>query len=293
MLKHSSFVCACTFALAFATAPLTAVGQVKSAATANAAAGTSGSPSTAGIEQQWEYIVVSYGKTLFGTPQKTLAYRTLGLAEGQEAPDLESSLDILGRFGWEVVTIVGSIGGDQQIVLKRKYNRNLVKSEYSAILKGKELYIRDLIDIMEREKRLRDEANASSDSRLIELDAADAKAARLAKDNTLISSYTKAVAEHQIAKYAMSKITASSGSVIVEMTFDVTNEFLINGNSYRKGAVKTFIEGQVNSFRYVDSALEKSDDINIKGRAVIKSGGKEFEVYSTQKRYSGILGRWM
>lgn len=101
-------------------------------------------------EQKWEYIVVSYGKTEFGAPQKTLAYRPIGLPNGQEAQDLQNSLDILGRFGWEAVAFVGSIGGDQQIVLKRKYDKSRIVSEREAIARGAQLYIKDMADILER-----------------------------------------------------------------------------------------------------------------------------------------------
>ena len=75
------------------------------------------------VDQQWEYIIVCFGKTAFENPQKTLAYRTLGVSGGNEGAALEANLDIMGRFGWEVVAIVGAIGGDQQIVLKRKYDK--------------------------------------------------------------------------------------------------------------------------------------------------------------------------
>ncbi|MFX1679204.1 DUF4177 domain-containing protein [Mitsuaria sp. CC2] len=84
---------------------------------------SSGSVAIPASDQMWEYVVVSYGKTLFGAPQKTLAYRTLGLPDGQEGSDLQKSLDILGRFGWELVSVVGAIGGDQQLILKRRFDR--------------------------------------------------------------------------------------------------------------------------------------------------------------------------
>jgi hypothetical protein len=46
-------------------------------------------------EVQWEYLVVSYGKTLFGGPDKTLAYRSIGLvATAQEASEIQQSLYI-------------------------------------------------------------------------------------------------------------------------------------------------------------------------------------------------------
>jgi len=111
------------------------------------------------IDHQWEYLVVSYGKTLFGNPEKTLAYRSIGLsATAQEANEIQQGLDVLGRFGWEIITVVGTIGGDQQIVMKRRYDKNRVANESLAILRGRELYLKDLIDILERARRIREES---------------------------------------------------------------------------------------------------------------------------------------
>ena len=149
------------------------------------------------VDQKWEYIVVSYGKTEFGGPQKTLAYRPIGLPNGQEAQELQSSLDILGRFGWEAVAFVGAIGGDQQIVLKRKYDKNRIVSEREEISRGAQLYIKDMADILEREQNLREAARRAEDEErnkphLIDLDAEDAKSAKAASLVALRNSYIEA-----------------------------------------------------------------------------------------------------
>jgi hypothetical protein len=39
-----------------------------------------------------------------------------------EAVSLQQSMDVLGRFGWELVGVVGSAGGDQQLVIKRVFD---------------------------------------------------------------------------------------------------------------------------------------------------------------------------
>ncbi len=278
----------CAVAVVLLTATMPSIAQNKPA--------TPPTPSL-GIDQQWEYIVVSYGKTLFGSPQKTLAYRAVGLQAGQEAPDLENSLDILGRFGWEVVTIVGSIGGDQQVVLKRKYNRNLVKTEYSAILKGKDLYIKDLIDIMEREQRLREEADANAalernKPRLIDLDAAEALAARRAKESALIDTYKKAFSASELSKFSTADFRVGYGDMNVTITSDVTNQFLTNGSTYRKSEVKKFIDNEINKYKFVDPTLDRYQEVKIIVNATIQFGGKSVEVYSYKTSWSQILKRW-
>jgi len=94
--KQSLKLGTCALAVSIVTAGTALQAQTKPVSTPVVQQGGSGSIT---IDQQWEYIVVSYGKTLFASPQKTLAYRSIGLVAGQEAPDLENSLDILGRFG--------------------------------------------------------------------------------------------------------------------------------------------------------------------------------------------------
>lgn len=254
--------------------------------------------SSIGIEQQWEYVVVSYGKTLFASPQKTLAYRSIGLVSGQEAPDLENSLDILGRFGWEVITIVGSIGGDQQVVLKRKYNRNLVSNEYNAIIKGKELYIKDLIDIMEREQRLREQAekNAAIDRnnpRLINLDEVDAVSRKLENDAELKTAYQDAFAKSKMSKYSTIEIDTRHGVSII-LKADVTKMYLQNGNSYRKSDVEVFVDALLASFRFMHPAVARYNTVRITLNAIIMFEGNPIIVAKrSTSKYQGSSSDWV
>jgi hypothetical protein len=66
--------------------------------------------------QSWEYLVVT-SKARFvesGSPRKV---SVVGFSA--EAVDLEASLDGVGMFGWELVTVVGTIGGDQEFIFRR------------------------------------------------------------------------------------------------------------------------------------------------------------------------------
>lgn len=92
------------------------------------------------IAQQWEYLVVSSGKVLFYSPPenprdlnvnlgfKSLAYNLPNLSE---AVTLQKLLDTLGQEDWELVSVVGIIGGDQEFLFKRPYS----KQRYKATLK--------------------------------------------------------------------------------------------------------------------------------------------------------------
>lgn len=80
--------------------------------------------------KQWEYMVVSFGKILFSDPSdepelkamglsKLVAYSKVGVVSANEALGTQSKMDMLGKFGWELVGAVGSIGGDQELIFKR------------------------------------------------------------------------------------------------------------------------------------------------------------------------------
>lgn len=65
---------------------------------------------------EWEYLVVSPGKVYFDPSTSTSKQHTVT----DEASGTELSFDILGKDGWELVTSLGAIGGDQEFVFKRK-----------------------------------------------------------------------------------------------------------------------------------------------------------------------------
>ena len=82
--------------------------------------------------EKYEYMVVSFGHADFTIIQTKLsAYWEDGISkEAYEAPSYEKNLDILGEQRWEVVSVTGAIGGDQQVMLKR--TKNLFNSSKDA-----------------------------------------------------------------------------------------------------------------------------------------------------------------
>lgn len=97
-------------------------------------------PSTISFTKQFEYLVVSFGKTLFTNPDdnpetkavglsKLLSYSKAGVVSAKEALVTQNQMDTLGKFGWELVDIVGIIGGDQEMVFRRTYDPERSKQE--------------------------------------------------------------------------------------------------------------------------------------------------------------------
>lgn len=259
-----------------------------------------GSSVVAPQEIQWEYLVVSYGKTLFGSPEKTLAYRSIGLAAtAQEANEIQQSLDILGRFGWEVITVVGSIGGDQQIVLKRRYEKTKVANEGLAILRGRELYLKDLIDILERGRKIREESEAAAiaarnQPRLVDLDAKESEEKRMQLTAELNAKVKSALNEIQGAKdpSVSARVLDSAGKYsYVDIKIDLTDLMLKDGGNYRASEVRNWLNSTlIPTLKRAFNSVSGSLDITV--TANINFNGKVEKVGEQKTRYSDILKRW-
>lgn len=84
---------------------------------------------------QWEYVVVSGGKTYFSSALEgslvgdSKAVVASGSTFRDEALELQHKMDGLGQLGWELVAVIGAIGGDQEFLFKRPYVKSVVDAE--------------------------------------------------------------------------------------------------------------------------------------------------------------------
>lgn len=296
-MEYLEKFCHAALASMLSLATATAYAQSKTTTPATSAALVQAQAVAQATEMQWEYLVVSYGKTVFGAPEKTLAYRSIGLsATAQEANEVQRSLDVLGRFGWEVVTIVGTIGGDQQIVFKRRYNRTRSANEASEILKGREVFLRDLLDIMERQSRIREQAAAAAEAernkpRLVELDVIDAIQTR-----ARLSAERKSVIEAALAGTPWgSRVTitvhADTSFTLIEAVLDGTPDFLKNSNTYRKSEVASWVKANLlNVLQTTAQSFGGYPSITVTTQ--ISFNGALTKVDEQKSTYSSAMRRW-
>lgn len=106
--------------------------------------------------KKYEYMVIGFEAPEYGiSKNKLLAYdddegvNTYTL----EAIPYEKSLDLLGKHGWEVVTVTGAVGGDQQIILKRVKNIFYSINEKDKIEENKALRKEALESFLENYKK--------------------------------------------------------------------------------------------------------------------------------------------
>lgn len=212
-------------------------------------------------EERWEYLVVSFGTTEFqkidsgirnGT-SKLVAFREFAdLLSGHEGINLQYKLDVLGRFGWEVVSALGRIAGDQQLVLKRERREDRIEKErkilekLSVILKAekeqREAELEAYIDKLTKQikKKVTDE--------LVELDAKEKREKELssgikAKEKILplLPKVGDVVCENTVIKDVKLTVTASIDSKDkltyegkIKINIDATKALLKNKNQYRQ-----------------------------------------------------------
>lgn len=251
-------------------------------------------------EPKWEYLVVSFGKTVFDTPEKMMAYKSIGIENGQESIGLQSSLDILGRFGWELVSTIGAIGGDQQLVLKRKYDKTRSANEYGLIQSGKELYLKDLQDIVERTKILLEEQKRLEEQiknkpELINLDKVERLRKREELRVSLENNYQKRLETTEMYKYCTFNLSYKnlySNDIIINITIDLTEKFLISVNNYHGDEVDAYVNSYLKSYRFKDPAIEKYTSISINMVGFIKFNSEYFEVARQSTSWGGGLNMW-
>lgn len=234
-------------------------------------------------EMQWEYLVVSFGQTEFSTPEKMLAYKIVGIIDGKESLTLQSKIDILGHFGWELINTVGAISGDQQLIFKRKYDKIRTANEYGLIKSGKEIYLKDLQDIIERSLHLEEEQKKYEEQiknkpRLINLDEVDATNKRVEYLKSMESLYKNEFNKTEIASISeitvnYVRINSADLSIIIEV--DLTDKFLINGNSYRASVVKQFLQEFLKSYRFRDNSIPDYTFLLIEIKGFIKFNGEK------------------
>lgn len=244
--------------------------QVKATSTATA-------PSLG--ETQWEYLVVSFGKTYFGDAQKLLAYKSLGFSSGSESVGLENNLDLLAKFGWEFVDVLGTIGGDQQVVLKRRYDKDRAQKEKEAVQDEKKRQ-----DSIEQEQAnaakawLEKQKEAERLKKvLVDLDALEKAQADADKQALLKKLVTESVNGQFMGLGNNISIEVGSDRVSISFDIDVT-EKVLKENTYRSSDVEQILsesEQTIKSFTF-----EEGFEVSVSIRATVLFQKKIEEVGS-------------
>ncbi len=243
----------------------------------------------ASSSDKWEYMVVSFGKAEFSQLlSKTMAYWDEGVSkDAYGASSYENNLDILGQHGWEVTSILGAIGGDQQVILKRLYDKNRTDAEVKEIAENSVLAAQGLLDSLIAADKAKEANAATKEPELIELDAYEAKIKKDAENAELTKAFDEAT-QIFFNTVTINRPTAwttkyATFSPKITISYDVTKEYLINGNAYRKSEITIFLQSLEPMLKSLDSALKqvpRLKEVEIIITANIIYSGRAFKVGS-------------
>lgn len=205
---------------------------------------------------QWEYLVISFGKTYFSSPtdiaakqagqSKLMIFGPLGGVIAQEALSTQQQVDTLGRYGWELIGVLGSIGGDQQWVFKRPFDPDRAAKEAAQIKKeGSDLAAAAAAKPV-----------SPPATELVDLDDQEAKARQAALNKALGDRYVSMlqVPGWSVAADARGLQADPNGSPVkypdnrVVVRLEVTQRAL-TGNTYRSQAVKSMVQDYAKSLQ--------------------------------------------
>lgn len=279
-------------------------------------------------EDQWEYLVVSFGKTLFSDIEtsitsgqsKLVAFQEFAdLLSGSEAVEAQTKLDLLGRFGWDLVSTVGAIGGDQQLVLKRRRVDGRIEKEQAA-LKG-------LAEILKAEKAKREarikamladlknqDAEPLPVDKPIEMDSVDLAerermetekarssiASSLPPVGTQLEGFTITSMEVDVSAVAESLQSKINYSGTVDVQIDASGILLYEGNKYRQSKADQLAKVLVNEIKrskYLNGGLSYSSalgDFKITVTSTVVVAGSKHDVGSAtaNANSSEFPGTW-
>lgn len=240
---------------------------------------------------EWEYLVISYGKAYFGLAEKTLLFQSIENGIGQEANGLQTNLDILGKLGWEVVSVVGSIGGDQEILLKRKNDSNRKKTD--------EAYLKSISD--QREKDWKDKQKAESDKRLkeqalikdkkmlVDLDEKEQQESMIAKESAVKEYVDSLLKIMDIDNTIKKEIVFNGYAYVINIQLNLTKDYLINDNEYRKSDIDKYLENIIENITVDNNSMWIYQlDVNIDG--FIELNGQKINVDNKTKSWKYNYG---
>ena len=246
---------------------------------------------------QWEYLVVSFGKVYFSDPttdpdakesglSKLLSFSQAGIVIAKESLTTQKPMDTLGKYGWELVSVVGAIGGDQEMLFKRPYDENRSKQEEELIRQEGE----NLRKILEAE-RARATRTAPS-TELVDLDEVERIEARNANRRTQEVRFKSATSSLMTGPISTKSVlsnarTDSDVDLTAIIEVDGTSRLLTEGNKYRTSQAKALAESTLKSIMSAAGIREEraygSDTsiayilgkVKVSVDVVITFGGKE------------------
>jgi hypothetical protein len=246
----------------------------------------------AGDRPQWEYLVLSFGKAYFGDAVKTKNYSPIVPLVPNEADELQQSLDGLGKLGWELVSVVGIIGGDQELLLKRRSDPSLAKKEKDFLDKEGARRTAEFDSLLKKQnaEAARIQKLASEKKVLVDRDEIEAQQKAKDRDAEIAAHVTQmfdGVAADELTK---KEKVLSALNYTITAQFDLTKDYLVETNEYSKSAVDKYLTDALEQVAADNESLG-AYDLHLNYEGYITYGGKAYRVSQQQKDFG--LSAWL
>lgn len=144
-----------------------------------------------------------------------------------------------------MISIVGTIGGDQQLVLKRKFDPSLVKRDDEAIKKKNEKIKYDMEEKNKKdiEEKLKLETALKQKKVLVNMDEVDQQTELEHIDETVKQYIQKIVDDYQGDNILSKNIKDNILEYDICIEYDLTDSHLSNINEYRQSLVDNYLAG--------------------------------------------------
>ena len=167
---------------------------------------------------------------------KVLRFGDLGIPLPPSATELQRNSDLLGRFGWELVAVVGTVEDGQQLIFKRPYDEARSEREAERIAAERAAILAEFDSVRELPRV----ADATA-LELVDLDAVDRAQAtedRNARDTETVRGRIVEVQElgfplSHLEVAARATAPDAPADVVVRVSQDVTNAALVGTTEYR------------------------------------------------------------
>lgn len=240
---------------------------------------------------QWEYLVVSFGKAYFASPgssgssgSKIRALSELGFI-AQEATSIQRNLDKLGHYGWDLVCAVGAIGGDQEYILKRRFDPNRSAQEASLVAE-------DAQRLRDAEANRIAEAQKATGSSLVDLDVVEQKEQEKNACMILESRIRNALSQLAAASPPIATINTSYSlrpNAELVLVVDGTAALLKDGGTYRSSEARelagTLISSVVEKASLTREILKadlSKGTVEITPKVQVEYAGEKHTVYTNE-----------
>lgn len=228
-------------------------------------------------QKGYEYLVYSFGKTYFDDVSPDDRYYHF-LYSADKGKNLNEKLNQLGRLGWELIDVLGTIGGDQQVVFMRPIGLLTEEAETELVTQ---------IASEEQDKLIKSLTKENPDPAipLVETDQRDWDI-EYSKNNDLFMAEVTRIAEYIRTCKGVTEAVSNENvySPAIAIKWDLSEQ-LLKGNEYSLSKTKEYAAvffKEVKKQVQFDKFVYYGHTVTLNLTVTYTYEGNTYEVYSEE-----------